>query len=393
MEKCACPGCGSCSGMFTANSMNCLSETVGLALPGNGTIPAHSAERIPPCKVRGMAVMNLLKKTSARATSSPRTVWPTPSPWTWPWAAPPTRCSTCPPFFTRQSSTSPWTFRHHQPQDAEPLSPLPRGPHILRNCMQPAAFPRSCPNWTQGLLRTDVITATGKTLGENLKALKAKNRNPEVIHNIDNPYSKEGGIAILRGNLAPDGAVVKQSAVAPEMMQRTGVARVFDGEEEANQAILDDKIKPGDVIVIRYEGPRGGPGMREMLSPTANISGMGLDTKSPLSPTAVSPAARAARHRPRVARSGLRRHHRPGTGRRQNQIDILPASWNSLWTKPNSNAVAPRTRPRPRKSNPFPAPLHAHGHVGRPGSGSGRLIQPVKTVRHPSGLSDRSHLL
>ncbi|MFW5488771.1 MAG: dihydroxy-acid dehydratase [Desulfovibrio sp.] len=281
MEKCACPGCGSCSGMFTANSMNCLSETVGLALPGNGTIPAHSAERIRLAKSAGMAVMNLLEKnirprdivtedSLANAVTLDMALG----------------CSTntvlhLPAIFHEAELNLSLDIFDTISRKTPNLCRLsPAGPHHLEELHAAGGIPAVMSELdSKGLLRTDVITATGKTLGENLKALKAKNRNPEVIHNIDNPYSKEGGIAILRGNLAPDGAVVKQSAVAPEMMQRTGVARVFDGEEEANQAILDDKIKPGDVIVIRYEGPRGGPGMREMLSPTANISGMGLDTQ------------------------------------------------------------------------------------------------------------------
>jgi dihydroxy-acid dehydratase len=281
VEKSACPGCGSCSGMFTANSMNCLSETVGLALPGNGTIPAHSAERVRLAKNAGMAAMRLLEKDI-----KPRDIVTEDSLTNAVTLDMALGCSTntvlhLPAIFREaELNLSLEIFDTVSRQTPNLCRLSPAGPHHLEDLHAAGGIPAVMAELeSKGLIRTNAITATGASVAENLKALHAKVRNHEIVRPVAEPYSPQGGIAILRGNLAVDGAVVKQSAVAPEMMQRTGTARVFDCEEDANQAILKGKINPGDVIVIRYEGPRGGPGMREMLSPTANISGMGLDTE------------------------------------------------------------------------------------------------------------------
>ncbi|QJT10044.1 dihydroxy-acid dehydratase [Oceanidesulfovibrio marinus] len=278
LTSCACPGCGSCSGMFTANSMNCLSETIGLALPGNGTIPAVTAERVRLAKHAGMQVMELLEKNITPRTivteksvrnavamdmalgGSSNTVLHLPSVF---YEA---GLNIGLDVFDELSRTTPNLCR---------LSPA--GPHPMQELHAAGGVPAVMAELAKkDMLHLDALTATGLTVGENLEALKAASRNPEVIRPIDNPYAKEGGIAILKGNLAPDGAVVKQSAVAESMLRHTGPARVYDSEEEASVAILSGKINPGDIVVIRYEGPKGGPGMREMLSPTSSIAGMGL---------------------------------------------------------------------------------------------------------------------
>lgn len=279
IENAACPGCGSCAGMFTANSMSCLCEALGIALPGNGTIPAVHAERVRLAKSAGIAVMNLLKrnirpldiindKSMANALAVDMALG----------------CSTNTVLHTlalaneagigiglntvdRVSSATPNLCRLR-----------PGGVHYLSDLDEAGGVHAVMKELAkEKLIDTQVITATGKKLAENLK--RAKVLNGDVIRPIDNPYSKTGGLTVLWGNLAPDGAVVKSSAVAPEMMSHRGPARVFDTEEDAYEAILGGKIKPGNVIVIRYEGPRGGPGMREMLSPTSAVIGMGLGEK------------------------------------------------------------------------------------------------------------------
>jgi dihydroxy-acid dehydratase len=277
LEQNACPGCGSCSGMFTANSMNCLSESVGLGLPGNGTIPAVTAKRVRLAKTAGMRVMDLLAKNirprdivTAKSIENAVTMDMA------------LGCSTntvlhLPAVFAEAGLPLTLDIFDAISRKTPNLCKLsPAGHHYLSDLEAAGGIPAVMSALAaKGLLHLDVLTATGKTLGENLADLKARVKNPDVIR-ADAPYANEGGIAILHGSLAPDGAVVKQSAVAPEMMRHTGPARVFDGEEAANAAILGGKIKPGDVVVIRYEGPQGGPGMREMLSPTSNIMGMGL---------------------------------------------------------------------------------------------------------------------
>ncbi|EPR40881.1 Dihydroxy-acid dehydratase [Desulfovibrio sp. X2] len=279
MEMCACPGCGSCAGMFTANSMNCLSETIGLALPGNGTIPAPTAARVRLANTAGRKVMELLKRNitprdivTKQAVANAVTLDMA------------LGCSTntvlhLPAVFREAGLDLNLDIFDEISRRTPNLCHLsPAGHHHIEDLHAAGGIPGVMAELAgAGFIDTACMTATGKTVGENLAELKARVVDHEVVRPVSDPYSKHGGIAVLRGNLAPDGAVVKQSAVAPEMMTRKGPARVFDTEEAANAAILDGAIKPGDVIVIRYEGPRGGPGMREMLSPTSNIAGMGLD--------------------------------------------------------------------------------------------------------------------
>ncbi len=274
----ACPGCGSCAGMFTANSMNCLCETIGMALPGNGTIPAVSSARVRLAKTAGMRVMDLLKNnicprdivTEAAVANavtldmalgcSTNTVLHLPAVFA------EAGLDLTLELFDRQSKKTPNLCRL-SPAGSHHLEDLARAGGIVAVIHELAK---------KDLVNLDVLTVTGKTLGENLKAVKAGVKDYDVIRPIDDPYAHEGGIAVLFGNLAPEGAVVKQSAVDREMMERRAVARVFDSEEEGVTAILAGKINPGDAVVVRYEGPKGGPGMREMLSPTAVIAGMGL---------------------------------------------------------------------------------------------------------------------
>jgi dihydroxy-acid dehydratase len=278
MEECACPGCGSCAGMFTANSMNCLSEALGLALPGNGTIPAPTSARIRLAKEAGMQVMTLVERNIR-----PRDIVTEKSVANGVTVDMALGCSTntvlhLPAIFREAELDLTLdifdAISRHTPNLCR-LSPA--GPHHIADLHEAGGIPAVMHELAgSGRLELGVMTVTGRTLGENLEALKPRISRPEVIRTVAEPYSKEGGIAILKGNLALDGAVVKQSAVAPEMMRRTGTARVFEGEEEAVEAILGGRIVAGDVVVIRNEGPVGGPGMREMLTPTSAISGLGL---------------------------------------------------------------------------------------------------------------------
>ena len=280
IEESACPGCGSCSGMFTANTMNCLSEAIGLALPGNGTIPATSAARIRLAKEAGEQIMVLVEK------------------------------NICPRDIVTEKSVhnavaldmalggSTNTVLHLPAVFSEANLPLtldifdkvsritpnlcklsPAGQHHIVEDLHRAG---GVPAVMSELLKNNLIfggelTVTGKSVQQYITENNIKILDTEVIHTVDNPYSKQGGIAILRGNIAPLGAVVKQSAVSAEMRTRTTTAKVFDKEEDAMQAILTGKIQKGDCVVIRFEGPKGGPGMREMLGPTSAIAGMGLD--------------------------------------------------------------------------------------------------------------------
>ena len=277
LEDNACPTCGSCSGMFTANSMNCLAEVLGLALPGNGTIPAVYSERIRLAKQAGMAVMNLLEKDiKPRDIVTEKSI---------------ENALACDMALGCSSNS----VLHLTAIANEAKLPInldiinevsSRTPNLCH--LAPASQTHIIDLYYAGgigavlnelskknLIHLDCITATGKTQGENIKGKKVKDYS--IVRPIEEPYSETGGIAILRGNLAKDGAVVKRSAVAPEMLKHKGAARVYDSEEEAIEAIMGKQIKAGDVIVIRYEGPKGGPGMREMLSPTSAIAGMGLD--------------------------------------------------------------------------------------------------------------------
>ncbi len=276
-EQNACPTCGSCSGMYTANSMNCLTEAIGMALRGNGTIPAVWSARLRLAKHAGMQIMELVKQNIR-----PRDIM-TPAAFhnaeTVDMAL---GCSTntmlhLPAIAHECGIELDLDLSNEISSQTPNLCHLaPAGDTYMEDLEGAGGVYAVMKELTKkGLLDTSVLTCTGKTLAENLEGVV--NRNPELIRTIENPYSADGGIAVLKGNLAPEGCVVKRSAVAPEMMAHTGPARVFNDEEEAISAIYAGKIVPGDVVVIRYEGPKGGPGMREMLNPTSAIAGMGLD--------------------------------------------------------------------------------------------------------------------
>lgn len=277
LEDAACPSCGSCSGMFTANSMNCLTEALGLGLPGNGTIPAVAAARIRLAKQAGMAVMNLFHEEIRPRDIATREAFENAMA-----VDMALGCSTNTvlhvPAIAREAGVElPLeTFNDVSVRVPHLCSLIPGGPHSLQQLNEAGGVQAVMAELlqTESGLHQQVMTVTGRTLGENLN--RARVRDREIIKTVDDPYHKQGGIAVLYGNLAPEGAVVKQSAVADEMMCHSGPARVFDSEEEAQKAILAGSIKEGDVVVIRYCGPKGGPGMPEMLSPTSAIIGMGL---------------------------------------------------------------------------------------------------------------------
>ena len=276
IENKSCPSCGSCSGMFTANSMNCLSEALGLALPGNGTIPAVMSARYRLAKEAGMAVMDLVRRDL-----KPRDIM--------------TReafenalavdmalgCSTnsmlhLPAIAHECGIELDLSVANEISKRTPNLCHLaPAGDNYIEDLDRAGGIPAVMAELAErGSIHTDAMTVTGKTVAENIR--NARVLDPEVIRPLDRPFGAEGGIAVLKGNVAPDGCVVKRSAVAPEMMKHTGPARVFDCEEDAIDAIFGGRIRPGDVVVIRYEGPKGGPGMREMLNPTSAIIGSGL---------------------------------------------------------------------------------------------------------------------
>ena len=277
LEEAACPGCGSCAGMFTANSMNCLTEAIGLGLPGNGTIPAVSAARIRLAKEAGMAVMGLLNNNicprdiaTLKAFENAMAVDMA------------LGCSTNTvlhvPAIAREAGIDLSLDLFNQVSRRVPhiCSLIPGGTHSMQQLHEAGGVQAVMKELSTAgqILNEEVLTATGKSLGENLQNATVRDR--VVIKPVSDPYHKEGGIAVLYGNLAPDGAVVKQSAVAEEMLTHSGPARVYNSEPEAQEAILGGKINAGDVVVIRYCGPKGGPGMPEMLSPTSAIIGMGL---------------------------------------------------------------------------------------------------------------------
>lgn len=275
-EMKTCPTCGSCSGMYTANSMNCLTEAIGMGLQGNGTIPAVYSDRIKLAKHAGMQVMEMYKKNirprdimCEKAFLNAMTVDMA------------LGCSTntmlhLPAIAHEAGVKLNLDIANEISAKTPNLCHLAPAGHTYMEQLNEAGGVYAVMNELnkKGLLYTDLMTVTGKTVGENIEHVV--NRNPEVIRPIDNPYSETGGIAVLKGNLAPDSGVVKRSAVVPEMMVHEGPARVFDCEEDAIAAIKGGKIVAGDVVVIRYEGPKGGPGMREMLNPTSAIAGMGL---------------------------------------------------------------------------------------------------------------------
>jgi len=271
-----CPTCGSCSGMYTANSMNCMTEVLGMGLQGNGTIPAVYSERIRLAKHAGMKVMEMLEKNirprdimTKEAILNALTVDMA------------LGCSTnsmlhLPAIAHEAGVELNMDIANEISAKTPNLCHLaPAGPTYMEDLNEAGGVYAVMNELSKkGLLYEDQITVTGKTVGENIKDVR--NLNPEVIRPIDNPYMAQGGIAVLKGNIAPDTGIVKQSAVVPEMMVHEGPARVFDCEEDAIKAIKGGDIVPGDVVVIRYEGPKGGPGMREMLNPTSAIAGMGL---------------------------------------------------------------------------------------------------------------------
>ena len=281
LEDCTCnccPGCGSCSGMYTANSMNCLCEAIGIALPGNGTIPAVYAKRLQLGKRSGMAIMDLVRRgVTARQIVNARSI---------------RNALTCDMALGCSTNTvlhllaiaheagvplDLKLFNEVSAQTPNLCHLAPAGPTHMPDLYQAGGIPAVQAELAKkGLLDLDVPTVTGKTLGENIAG--AHILDTKAIRPIDDPYSQTGGLQILWGNLAPDGCVVKRSAVAPEMQAHSGPARVFDSEDAAIAAIYAGKIVPGDVVVIRYEGPKGGPGMREMLNPTSALAGMKLDT-------------------------------------------------------------------------------------------------------------------
>ena len=271
-----CPTCGSCSGMYTANSMNCLTEVLGMGLKGNGTIPAVYSERLVLAKHAGMAVMDMLKKNIRPRDIMTEAAFR--NALTMDMAL---GCSTNSmlhlPAIAHEAGVELNVDIANEISAKTPnLCHLAPAGHTYMEDLNEAGGIYAVMNEISklGLLNLDCMTVTGKTVGENIK--DCVNKNPEIIRPVDNPYSKTGGIAVLRGNLAPDSCVVKRSAVAPEMLVHEGPARVFDSEDEAIAAIKGGKIVAGDVVVIRYEGPKGGPGMREMLNPTSAIVGMGL---------------------------------------------------------------------------------------------------------------------
>lgn len=279
LEEYGCPGCGSCSGMFTANSMNCLTEVLGMALPGNGTIPAVHAARIRLAKQAGMKVMELLQKdirpssilTAAAFANALRVDMAL-------------GCSTNTALHLMAIANE-----AKVPLDLKTVDQIsgqtpnlcrlaPAGPAFIEDLDAAGGIPAVMAElWRHGLLDGEPLTVTGRKVADNIAGAKIK--LPEIIRPVEDPYSRDGGLAVLWGNLCPDGAVVKRSAVSPKMLSHQGPARVFNSEEEAVAAIMGGTIRPGDVIVIRYEGPKGGPGMREMLTPTSAVAGRGLDDK------------------------------------------------------------------------------------------------------------------
>lgn len=272
----ACPTCGSCSGMYTANSMNCLTEALGMGLKGNGTIPAVYSDRLKLAKHAGMAVMELYRKNIR-----PRDIMTKDAILNALTVDMALGCSTnsmlhLPAIAHEIGFDFDIAFANDISEKTPNLCHLaPAGPTYMEDLNEAGGVYAVMNQLAEaGLLNADCMTVTGKTIGENIEG--CVNKNPEVIRPLENPYSTTGGLAVLKGNLAPDGSVVKRSAVVPEMMVHEGPARVFDCEEDAIDAIKGGKIVAGDVVVIRYEGPKGGPGMREMLNPTSAIAGMGL---------------------------------------------------------------------------------------------------------------------
>ncbi len=275
-EEKACPTCGSCSGMYTANSMNCLTETIGMGLPGNGTIPAVYSARIRLAKKAGYAVMNLVEKNIRPKDIMTKGAFMNALAMDMALGCSTNTMLHLPAIAHEAGVEINMEIANEVSNKTPNLCHLaPAGPTYMEDLNEAGGVLAVMSELVKkDLLDTSLLTVTGKTIKENLEGVR--NLNPEVIRPIENPYMQSGGIAVLKGNIAPDTGIVKKSAVVPEMMVHEGPARVFDCEEDAISAILGGKIVAGDVVVIRYEGPKGGPGMREMLNPTSAIAGMGL---------------------------------------------------------------------------------------------------------------------
>jgi dihydroxy-acid dehydratase len=277
IEGCACPGAGSCAGMFTANSMNCLSEALGLALPFNGTIPAVFAERIRLAKETGTKIMELIRKDIQPLKILTRKAFENAITVDMAFGGSTNTTLHLPAIASEVGIKLPLkTFNQISEKTPHLCSMSPGGPYHLQDLHRAGGIPALMAELSRkGLIHKELLTVTGKSVGENLKNKKIQ--DPEVIRPLERPYHASGGLTVLFGNLAPEGAVVKRSAVDDAMLKHRGPARVFDSEEEALKLILNGKIKKAEVIVIRYEGPKGGPGMREMLAPTSAIVGVGRD--------------------------------------------------------------------------------------------------------------------
>jgi dihydroxy-acid dehydratase len=278
IEGCACPGVGSCAGMFTANSMNCLSEVLGMALPYNGTIPAVLADRIRLAKKTGMQIMELVKQDICPSQILTKKAFENAVTVDMAFGGSTNTCLHL-PAIAREAKIDLSLSAFNEISEKTPhlcnLSPF--GPHHLQDLHHAGGIPALMKELSRkDLIHQDLLTVTGRSVNENLRGKKIG--NPQIIRPIEKPYHDTGGLVVLFGNLAPEGAVVKRSAVDDAMLKHTGPAKVFDSEEEALKVILSGKIKKGEVVVIRYEGPKGGPGMREMLAPTSAIVGIGRDT-------------------------------------------------------------------------------------------------------------------
>ena len=372
-ENNACPTCGSCSGMYTANSMNCLTEAIGMGLRGNGTIPAVWSARLRLAKHAGMQIMDLVEKNirprdimTEAAFHNAETVDMALGCSTNTMLHLPAIAHECGIELSfdmaNEISLKTPNLCHLAPAGDTYMEDLERAGGVYAVMAELAEA---------GLLDTSLMTCTGKTVAENLEGVV--NRNPEIIRPLDNPYSKTGGIAVLKGNLAPDGCVVKQSAVAPEMMVHEGPARVFDCEDDAIQAIYAGKIVAGDVVVIRYEGPKGGPGMREMLNPHLRHRGHGAGQgRGPHHRRPLLRRHPGGLHRPCVPRGGLRRPHRPGGGGRPDrhrhpQPLHHPESVRRGAGRPEGQVGLPGAQDQDRLSGP----LRQNGVLRRPGCRAG----------------------
>ncbi|MBE3581422.1 MAG: dihydroxy-acid dehydratase [Thermoanaerobacteraceae bacterium] len=277
LEDCVCPGCGSCAGMYTANTMNCLTEALGMGLPGQGTVPAVSAARLRLAKQAGMRIMDLLEKNIRPRDIMTAAAFRNAVAVDMALGGSTNTCLHLPAIAREAGVDLPLKVFDELSRQVPQLCKLsPAGPHHIQDLHEAGGIPAVMAELGRaGLLDGSCLTVTGRTVADNCAGKGILNK--EVIRPLENPYSPDGGLAILYGNLAPEGAVVKKGAVLPEMLVHKGPARVFESEEEAFQAIIEGRIRPGDVVVIRYEGPKGGPGMQEMLSPTSALAGMGLD--------------------------------------------------------------------------------------------------------------------